>query len=72
MNWDRIAGNWKQLNGTLQEHWGRFKVDEVQILAGKRMQAAGLQRKRYGISKDMARHALAEFQYRQRDWSTRR
>ncbi len=72
MNWDRIAGNWKQLNGALREHWGRFTVDESLILAGKRMQAAGLQQERYGISKDMAQRALAEFQYRQRDWSTRR
>jgi uncharacterized protein YjbJ (UPF0337 family) len=65
MNWDRIAGNWKQLNGIVQEHWGRFRVDELQVLAGKRLKAHGAQQERYGISRDMARRAMAEFQYRQ-------
>jgi uncharacterized protein YjbJ (UPF0337 family) len=72
MNMDRVAGNWKQLQGMLQEHWGRFAVDELHILAGRRMRAAGRQQERYGLSKDMAQRALAEFEYRQRDWSTRR
>lgn len=72
MNWDRIEGNLKQLHGRLQQHWGRFREDELQIIAGKRVQAAGKLQERYGISKENARRALAEFEYRQRDWGTRR
>lgn len=72
MNMDRIAGSFKQIQGMVQEHWGRFAVDELQIIAGKRLRAAGEQQERYGISKDMAARALSDFQYRQRDWSTRR
>ena len=72
MNWDRFEGNWKQLHGKLQEHWGRFREDELQIIAAKRTQAAGKLQERYGVSKEQARRALEEFEFRQRDWSTRR
>jgi uncharacterized protein YjbJ (UPF0337 family) len=72
MNWDRVAGNWKQVYGVVQERWGRFSEDELQIVAARRLQAAGRQQERYGLSKDMAQRALADFEIRQRDWSTRR
>jgi uncharacterized protein YjbJ (UPF0337 family) len=72
MNCDRIAGSLKQYGGILREHWGRFNRDELEIITGKRMQDAGKRQERYGISREEAQLALAEFEYRQRDWSTRR
>ena len=24
MNWDRVAGNWKQFKGTVKEKWGKL------------------------------------------------
>jgi uncharacterized protein YjbJ (UPF0337 family) len=71
MNWDRVEGSWKQFQGKFREQWGRFREDELEIVAGKRLQAAGRLQEHYGVSKDEARLALAEFEHRQRDWSTR-
>jgi uncharacterized protein YjbJ (UPF0337 family) len=71
MNWDRVEGSWKQFQGKFREQWGRFREDELEIVAGKRLQAAGRLQEHYGVSKDEARRALAEFEHRQRDWSTR-
>jgi uncharacterized protein YjbJ (UPF0337 family) len=71
MNWDRVEGSWKQFQGKFREQWGRFREDELEIVAGKRLQAAGRLQEHYGVSRDEARRALAEFEHRQRDWSTR-
>jgi uncharacterized protein YjbJ (UPF0337 family) len=34
MNWDRIAGNWKQMKGkgALKERWGKITDDELDQL----------------------------------------
>ena len=72
MNRDRIEGNWIQLYGMLQQRWGRLREDELRIIAGQRIQKAGELQEKYGIFRDQAARDLAEFRYRQRDWSTRR
>jgi uncharacterized protein YjbJ (UPF0337 family) len=71
MNWDRVAGSLKQYGGVMREQWGRFNRDELEIIAGKRLQDSGKRQERYGICREEAEQALAEFEYRQRDWSTR-
>ncbi len=64
MNWDRIEGNWKQVNGTLREQWGKLTHDHLNVLAGKRDRLAGKIQGRYGISKDEARQQLIDWQRR--------
>ena len=29
MNWDQIAGDWKQFSGKIREKWGKLTDDEV-------------------------------------------
>jgi uncharacterized protein YjbJ (UPF0337 family) len=29
MDWDRIAGNWKQLSGRIKEKWGKLTDDDL-------------------------------------------
>ena len=36
MNWDRIAGNWKQFEGKVKEKWGKLTDDDLTTIAGKR------------------------------------
>jgi uncharacterized protein YjbJ (UPF0337 family) len=61
MNWDRIAGNWKQFTGKVKEKWGKLTDDDLTTIAGKRDQLAGLLQQRYGYAKDQAEKELDEF-----------
>ncbi len=54
MNWDQVAGNWKQLKGTVQEKWGKLTDDDLDVVAGKRDQLIGKVQERYGITKEEA------------------
>ena len=54
MNWDQVAGNWKQLKGTVQEKWGKLTDDDLDVVAGQRDQLIGKVQERYGITKEEA------------------
>ena len=49
--WDRIAGNWKQFSGSVQERWGELTDDEVDELEGNRDQLVGEVQEAYGITR---------------------
>ncbi len=61
MNWDQIAGNWKQLTGKAKEKWGMLTDDELTAIAGKREQLAGSIQKHYGVAKEQAEKEADEF-----------
>jgi len=61
MNWDQVAGNWKQFTGKVREKWGKLTDNDLTIIAGKKDQLAGLLQKRYGMAKDAAERELDEF-----------
>lgn len=52
MNWDQIAGNWKQISGKAQEKWGDITGDDWDKAEGKRDQIVGLVQAKYGRAKD--------------------
>ena len=54
MNWDTIAGTWKQGTGKVKEQWGKLTNDDLDVIAGKRDQLVGRIQERYGIAKDEA------------------
>lgn len=54
MNWDQIAGQWKQYKGKAKEKWGKLTDDEIDVIHGKRDQLIGKIQERYGIAKDQA------------------
>jgi len=41
MNWDIVAGNWKQYSGKVKTQWGKLTDDHLDMIAGKRDQLAG-------------------------------
>jgi uncharacterized protein YjbJ (UPF0337 family) len=64
MNWDTIAGNWKQATGKLKEEWGDLTDDDLSRIAGKRDQLVGRIQERYGIAKDEAERQVKEWERR--------
>ncbi|HET7364651.1 MAG TPA: CsbD family protein [Burkholderiales bacterium] len=65
MNWDRIAGNWKQMKGALRERWGKLTDDELDRMAGQRDQLVGKIQERYGCARDEAEKQVREWENRQ-------
>ncbi len=61
MNWDQIAGDWKQFTGKVKERWGKLTDNDLTTIAGKRDQLAGLLQQRYGYAKEQAEKELDEF-----------
>ncbi len=61
MNWDQIAGDWKQFTGNAKAKWGKLTDDDLTTIAGKREQLAGLLQKRYGYAKDKVEEELDAF-----------
>lgn len=62
MNWDQIAGNWKQAKGKVREQWGKLTDDELTRIEGKRDQLVGAIQKRYGIAKEEAEKQVRAFE----------
>jgi uncharacterized protein YjbJ (UPF0337 family) len=58
MNWDQIAGNWKQVKGVVREKWGKLTDDDVDIIAGKRDILLGKIQDRHGIAREEAEKEL--------------
>ena len=40
MNWDQVAGNWKQLKGQVKEKWGKLTDDDPRTCAPPRRRLA--------------------------------
>lgn len=58
MNWDQVAGNWKQFAGKAREQWGKLTDDDLTVAAGKRDQLLGRIQERYGITKEKAEEQM--------------
>jgi uncharacterized protein YjbJ (UPF0337 family) len=48
MNWDEIAGTWKQIKDKAKEKWDRRTGSHLMDIAGKRDQLAGILKHKYG------------------------
>jgi len=58
MNWDQIAGNWKQVKGVVREKWGKLTEDDVDVIAGKRDILLGKIQEKHGIAREEAEKEL--------------
>lgn len=54
MNWDQIAGSWKELKGRAKEKWGELTDDDLDRIEGKRDQMVGMIQRKYGYAKERA------------------
>jgi uncharacterized protein YjbJ (UPF0337 family) len=71
MNWDRIEGNWKQMKGSIKEHWGKLTDDQFNMIGGKRDSLVGKIQEAYGCTKDEAETQVRTWEENQPD-DTRR
>ena len=62
MNTDRIAGQWKQLNGKIKQQWGKLTDDDLKRAEGSSEYLAGKIEERYGVARDIADKQVREFQ----------
>jgi uncharacterized protein YjbJ (UPF0337 family) len=61
MNWDQIAGDWKQMTGAVKEKFGKLTDDDLIATAGKRDQLVGKIQTRYGVAKDAAEKQIDDW-----------
>src|SRR5258708_39078486 len=54
MEWERIAGNWQHYKPSMRLRWGRITDDELDIIAGGRLQPAAHTQEIYGNSQAAA------------------
>jgi len=64
MNWDRAAGEWKQLKGKAKEKWAKLTDDDLAYVNAQRDQLLGRIQERYGIAKDQAERQVKEWEER--------
>lgn len=64
MNWDQVAGNWKQFTGKVKEQWGDLTDDDLTRINGQRDQLVGRIRESYGISKEEAERQVSDWERR--------
>ena len=61
MNRDIIQGNWNQLKGQVQQHWGKLTGDELDRVEGRRKELVGLVQERYGYAREQAEREVDTF-----------
>jgi uncharacterized protein YjbJ (UPF0337 family) len=61
MNWDRVAGNWKQFSGKVKEKWGDLTDDDLTQINGNREQLEGKIQARYGYAKDQVKKEVDDW-----------
>jgi uncharacterized protein YjbJ (UPF0337 family) len=61
MNSDQLKGKWKQLKGSVKEHWGKLTDDDLDVIDGQSEQLIGKIQERYGIVRDAAQKQVDEW-----------
>jgi uncharacterized protein YjbJ (UPF0337 family) len=61
MDWNRVEGNWKQVKGTVKEHWSKLTDDDLDAINGRQDQLEGRLQQRYGCAKDQARKEVNDW-----------
>jgi uncharacterized protein YjbJ (UPF0337 family) len=61
MDWNRVQGSWKQLEGKVKAKWGKLTDDDLTTINGRREELEGKIQQRYGIAKDQARKEIDDW-----------
>ena len=67
MDWNRVAGNWKQVKGAVKQQWGKLTDDDLTEIDGNRERLEGAIQERYGIARDEIRKQVDTW-YDTRRW----
>ncbi len=58
MNSDVFAGKWKQVQGSMNEWWGKLTDDDVAKIQGNRDKLLGAIQERYGYTREKAEEEI--------------
>jgi len=61
MNWDRIEGNWRQLQGATRLQWGRLTGDYASVVAGLRQRTLDRIRADHAVTQRANEKQLTEW-----------
>ncbi|SEA59601.1 CsbD family protein [Rubrimonas cliftonensis] len=61
MNWDQIAGNWKQMKGAIRTQWGKLTDDEIDQIEGDREVLVGKLQEKYGMARAEAERQVDDW-----------
>jgi uncharacterized protein YjbJ (UPF0337 family) len=61
MNWDVVAGKWRELGGKVRTKWGKLTDDDIHLIGGKKDELVGRLQKRYGYERDQAEREADDF-----------
>jgi uncharacterized protein YjbJ (UPF0337 family) len=61
MNWDRIAGQWKQIGAQVKSKWAKLTDDDLMAISARKDALVGKIQERYGIRKDEAEKQVDEW-----------
>ena len=61
MNRDQAAGKWKQMKGVARRQWGSFRNDDLDVIAGCRLELIGKLQERYGAARGRAEKAAQKW-----------
>ena len=69
MNWNIVEGNWKQFQGKVKTQWGKLTDDQLDVIAGKRVELAGRIQEAYGITEDEVEVQIKRFEELNKDYA---
>src|SRR5262245_61797292 len=58
INRDTLAGQWKQMRGTLKSWWGKLTDDDFDKIGGQKDRLVGTLQEKYGYTRDMAQREV--------------
>lgn len=61
MNWDQIAGKWKEFKGEAKAKWGALTDDELEQIDGDREKLEGRLQSKYGKTKEEIRKEVDDW-----------
>ena len=67
MDWNRVQGSWKQLEGKIKVKWGKLTADDLTAINGRREELEGKIQQRYGLAKDQAKKQVDDW-YTSQTW----
>ncbi len=65
MNWDRVEGNWQQIQGKVKERWGKLTDNDLDRVAGRRDLLIGKLQEIYGLGMERVEAELRDWERHQ-------
>lgn len=67
MDWGCVEVYWQQLSGSILQHWGRLTPEQLQTIAGNRVQLSIALQAVYGMNRNEANQQINAFAQGLRD-----